>query len=159
MKGSVFYLFLIPNFSLCFYQLACRSNVEFRAVELCQQIASQKVIELAIKYAARNNRMALANKLESIGEDKGQQELEQQLENDKDCFENQNNEIEEELDFAPIVKKTEIEIRPISLSQGQRRNNPFLKKGNVPKLRGKVPLIFSKIFTLKLVKNWYFYID
>ena len=110
-------------------------------MELCQQIASQKVIELAIKYAARNNRMALANKLESIGEDKGQQELDLQLENDKNCFENQNNEIEEELDLAPIIKKPEVEIRPISLSQGQRRSNPFLKKNTAPKVRGKVLLI------------------
>lgn len=50
--------------------LACRNNTEYRAVDVCEQIGSQKVIELAIRYAARMRNMALANKLESIAETK-----------------------------------------------------------------------------------------
>ena len=54
--------------------------MEYRAVELCEQIASEKVIELAIKYARRINRIALSNKLESIADIK-EEEKEKNIEN------------------------------------------------------------------------------
>ncbi|XP_043479156.1 WD repeat and HMG-box DNA-binding protein 1 [Leptopilina heterotoma] len=106
--------------------LACRSKVEFRAVELCQQIASPKVIDLAIKYAARNGKMALANKLESIGENKIQEQEKQELEKEEADKANEINEIEEEPILPALVKKPEIEIRPLTYSQGLKKN-PFIK--------------------------------
>ncbi|XP_014610650.1 PREDICTED: WD repeat and HMG-box DNA-binding protein 1-like [Polistes canadensis] len=115
--------------------LACRSNVEYRAVELCEQIASQKVLDLAIKYAARINRTALMKKLESIADIKEKQEEEEKEEkenNDQNGTKNGDEIIEdtEELFLTPVVnKKSDIEIRPLSMTEtlSMRRSNPFLK--------------------------------
>ena len=134
------YRLILSNFLFCFFQLACRNNVEFRALELCQQIASPQVIELAIKYAARNNKMALANKLESIGEKEDLQKLDQEKESHDDCVEERDNEIMEEPLLASIIKKTEIEIKPLSFKQIQRKRNPFLKKENSSAIKGKILL-------------------
>lgn len=122
-----------------FQQLACRSKVEFRAVELCQQIASQKVIDLAIKYAARNGKMALANKLESIGENKVQEQMNQELEKEEADSANQINVIEEEPILPALVKKPEIEIRPLTYSQGLKKN-PFIKTKKAPEVTGLLAL-------------------
>lgn len=119
--------------------LACRSKVEFRAVELCQQIASQKVIDLAIKYAARNGKMALANKLESIGENKVQEQMNQELEKEEADSANQINVIEEEPILPALVKKPEIEIRPLTYSQGLKKN-PFIKTKKAPEVTGLLAL-------------------
>lgn len=93
---------------------------------MCQQIASPKVIDLAIKYAARNGKMALANKLESIGENKIQEQEKQELEKEEADKANEINEIEEEPILPALVKKPEIEIRPLTYSQGLKKN-PFIK--------------------------------
>ncbi|EDV20225.1 uncharacterized protein TRIADDRAFT_32433 [Trichoplax adhaerens] len=48
------------------FALACKSDREFRAAELCELLSDEHTISLAIKYAARNRRMALSQKLEDI---------------------------------------------------------------------------------------------
>ncbi|XP_012277279.1 WD repeat and HMG-box DNA-binding protein 1 isoform X2 [Orussus abietinus] len=117
--------------------LACRSNVEYRAVELCQEVATQKVIELAVKYAGRINRMALANKLESIFDSKNQSEEDEiePAENKDDgfavCDEIEEVENTPELILTPTTKKHTVEIKP--LTPTVRRNNPFLKTGSAPR--------------------------
>ncbi|KAG7206975.1 hypothetical protein KM043_000866 [Ampulex compressa] len=116
--------------------LACRSNLDYRAVELCEQVASQQVIELAIKYARRLNRVALANKLESIADIKDREVEEESEENEEG---HSNNRIEhvtdltEEPAFALATKKkTDLEIKPLSMNEtlSMKRSNPFLKSGN-----------------------------
>ncbi|XP_008217215.1 WD repeat and HMG-box DNA-binding protein 1 [Nasonia vitripennis] len=121
---------------------ACRNNVQFRAVELCQQIASQKVIELAIKYAGRLNKIALANKLESIADTKEPDEIIREVGTQEDIF---NDRIEtpdeDELLVTPSVKTPDVEIKPLTPSQTfSRRNNPFKKKGNTPISKGLMGL-------------------
>ncbi|XP_031834526.2 WD repeat and HMG-box DNA-binding protein 1 isoform X1 [Nomia melanderi] len=132
---------------LALFALACRNNLEYRAVELCEQIASEKVIELAIKYARRINRMALSNKLESIAdirEEKRDQDQEEKKSRDNDIEEGksdeeiQNDEIEESTIALTVQKEAEVQIKPLSMSEAlsMKRNNPFLKSGNSPATKG-----------------------
>ncbi|XP_047354511.1 WD repeat and HMG-box DNA-binding protein 1 isoform X1 [Vespa velutina] len=112
--------------------LACRNNVEYRAVELCEQIASQKVLDLAIKYAARINRTALMKKLESIADIKEQQDeqKESNAQNDMNNHDEIIVEDAEEILLTPVItKKPDIEIKPLSMNDAlsTRRSNPFLK--------------------------------
>ncbi|XP_071642540.1 WD repeat and HMG-box DNA-binding protein 1-like [Temnothorax longispinosus] len=116
--------------------LACRSNLEYRAVDICEQIASTKVIDLAIRYALRVNKVALANKLETIADAKSNSKdlKEEDVGNHQDDFTtNGNSSIndQEEDDVSlPSIKKPEIEIKPLAMSQTLKRVNPFLKAGS-----------------------------
>lgn len=125
--------------------------MEYRAVELCEQIASEKVIELAIKYARRINRIALSNKLESIADIK-EEEKEKNIEN-KDKNETINKSDDESLidndveEFSlNIIKKPDIEIKPLSMTEALsiKRNNPFLKNGNSPGTKGTIIIRIKK---------------
>ncbi|XP_077278003.1 WD repeat and HMG-box DNA-binding protein 1-like [Temnothorax americanus] len=115
---------------------ACRSNLEYRAVDICEQIASTKVIDLAIRYALRVNKVALANKLETIVDAKSNSKdsKEEDVGNHQDDFTtNGNSSIndQEEDDVSlPSIKKQEIEIKPLAMSQTLKRVNPFLKAGS-----------------------------
>ncbi|XP_033334142.2 WD repeat and HMG-box DNA-binding protein 1 isoform X2 [Megalopta genalis] len=131
---------------LALFALACRSNLEYRAVELCEQIASEKVIELAIKYARRMNRMALSNKLESIADVKEDEKemMQAEVTKDNDIEETKsddevkNDEIEESTISLTSQKKPDVEIKPLSISESlsMRRSNPFLKSGNSLEIKG-----------------------
>ncbi|XP_076237790.1 WD repeat and HMG-box DNA-binding protein 1 [Calliopsis andreniformis] len=124
--------------------LACRSNLEYRAVELCEQIASEKVIELAIKYARRINRVALSNKLESIADTKEEEKEKETESNDnneekiKSDDEEPDNDVEDLPFSLNIQKKPDVEIKPLSMTEAlsMKRNNPFLKSGNSPTTKG-----------------------
>lgn len=121
--------------------MACRSNVEYRAVELCEQLASQKVLDLAIKYAARINRTALMKKLESIADIKEQSEQkESNVQNDMNNHDETIVEDAEEIILTPVAtKKPDIEIKPLSMNQtlSMRRSNPFLKNACSQSTAGK----------------------
>lgn len=121
--------------------MACRSNVEYRAVELCEQLASQKVLDLAIKYAARINRTALMKKLESIADIKEQGEQEESnVQNDMNNHDETIVEDAEEIILTPVAtKKPDIEIKPLSMNQtlSMRRSNPFLKNACSQSIAGK----------------------
>lgn len=121
--------------------MACRSNVEYRAVELCEQLASQKVLDLAIKYAARINRTALMKKLESIADIKEQSEQkESNVQSDMNNHDETIVEDAEEIILTPVAtKKPDIEIKPLSMNQtlSMRRSNPFLKNACSQSIAGK----------------------
>ncbi|KAI4502565.1 hypothetical protein M0802_002477 [Mischocyttarus mexicanus] len=134
--------------------LACRNNVEYRAVELCEQIASQKVLDLAIKYAGRINRTALMKKLETIANDKEKREEEEKKEEEEERKEEEKEEEEVENNLqngtkngitiiddtkglflnSMTTKQPDIEIRPLSMTEtlSMRRSNPFLKITSSP---------------------------
>lgn len=133
--------------------------MEYRAVELCEQIASEKVIELAIKYARRINRIALSNKLESIADIK-EEEKEKNIENRDNDDENINKSDDESLidnDVEElslnIIKKPDIEIKPLSMTEALsiKRNNPFLKSGNSSGTKGII------IIRIKKRKNFFLF--
>lgn len=126
--------------------LACRSNLEYRAIELCEQLATDRVIELAIKYTRKINRVALANKIESIvdarQEDK-ENERETNNENDaaeriEDNSELLDNDTQQSTISLFSTKKPEMEIKPLSVTEAlsARRSNPFSKGGNSPATKG-----------------------
>jgi len=102
------------------------------------------VIDLAIRYALRVNKMTLANKLETIADAKSDSKdsKEEDMKNCQDDFTiNGNSSVndQEENDVSlPSIKKPEIEIKPLVMSQTLKRVNPFLKAGS-PSLspRGK----------------------
>ena len=117
-------------------------------MDICEQIASTKVIDLAIRYALRSNKMVLANKLETIADAKSDSKdtKEKEMENFQDDFTSNGNfngsqdiNSQEDNDVSlPSIKKPEIEIKPLAMSQTLKRVNPFLKAGS-PSLspRGK----------------------
>lgn len=52
------------------FALACKSDREFRAVELCELLPDAHSVSLAIKYAALTRRMNLANRLDTLARKK-----------------------------------------------------------------------------------------
>lgn len=113
-------------------------------MDICEQIAPTKVIDLAVRYALRINKMALANKLETIADGKSdfKDSKDEDMKTQEDDFTiNGNscvNDKEEDDVSLPSIKKPEIEIKPLAMSQTLKRVNPFLKAGS-PSLspRGK----------------------
>lgn len=106
-------------------------------MDICEQIASSRAIDLAIRYALRANKMALANKLEKIVDAKSdfKDSREEVTENHQDAFTNNgessiNSQEEEEEMPLPSLKKPEVEIKPLAMSQTLKRTNPFLKAGS-----------------------------
>lgn len=117
---------------------ACSANIEHTVVDLCQNIAPQNIIELAIKYASKSGKMALAKKLQNIAEEKNRK-ANDDFEEEEDIFagmEDESGNQNEEIILTPITKqKSEfIEIRPLTASLKKR--NPFLKKNNSPSTKG-----------------------
>ncbi|XP_020290374.1 WD repeat and HMG-box DNA-binding protein 1 [Pseudomyrmex gracilis] len=115
--------------------LACRSDLEYRAVDICEQIASPQTIDLAIRYAQRIHKMALANKLETIANEKSESNDDSKngnTENHQDNFASNSStdfpSQEEDEISLPAIKKPEVEIKPLSMTI--KRVNPFLKTGN-----------------------------
>ena len=47
-------------------QLACRSEHEYRAVEMCNLMPSYHVAQLALKYASKLGKMHLADKVSEV---------------------------------------------------------------------------------------------
>lgn len=130
-------------------------------MDICEQIASTKVIDLAIRYALRVSKAALAKKLETIADaksDSKDSKEEEEMENHQDDFISNgdssiNNQEDNEV-FLPSIKKPEIEIKPLAMSQTLKRVNPFLKAGNSslsPK-GNNTDILNSKTFLLFILK-------
>jgi hypothetical protein len=66
---------------VCYLQLACKSEREFRAVEVCEAMGAATV-QLAIKYASRLHLLSLAQRLATIAQ--AQQHTEPQEGEDED---------------------------------------------------------------------------
>lgn len=101
-------------------------------MNICEQIASTRAIDLAIRYALRVNKMALANKLETIADAKS--DSREEVKESQDIFTNNDNSSinsinsQEENDVPLLsLKKPEVEIKPLAMSQILKRTNPFLK--------------------------------
>lgn len=107
-------------------------------MDICEQIASTKVVDLAIRYALRVSKTALAKKLETIADtrfdSKDSKEEEEEMENHQNSFtSNDDSSINNQEDndvLLPSIKKPEVEIKPLAMSQTLKRINPFLKAGN-----------------------------
>jgi hypothetical protein len=51
---------------LLLLQLACRSGLEYRAVELCNLMPSHHIVQLAMKYASKLGKMNLSDKVSEM---------------------------------------------------------------------------------------------
>ena len=60
-------------------QLSCKLEREFRCVELAEMM-TQSVVTLAIRYASRSRRMALAQRLSELALEKANQEQQEEEE-------------------------------------------------------------------------------
>ncbi|XP_069678187.1 WD repeat and HMG-box DNA-binding protein 1 [Periplaneta americana] len=67
------------------FALACRSGLEFRAVELCSLMPSHQVVQLAMKYASKLGKMNLADKIAEVATQK-LEENETIVQNDHDIY-------------------------------------------------------------------------
>ncbi|XP_064622093.1 WD repeat and HMG-box DNA-binding protein 1-like [Lineus longissimus] len=57
------------------FALACKTDREFRAVEICKMMPDPHTVQLAIKYASRLNLMSLAEKLNDVVRMKHEEEM------------------------------------------------------------------------------------
>ena len=73
------FLFLLNLSRLFISKLACRSDRESRAADICEWVDSPELIELAIKYSSKMHRMQLAEKLSNLLETKMKEEEERNL--------------------------------------------------------------------------------
>ncbi|XP_067018365.1 WD repeat and HMG-box DNA-binding protein 1-like [Acropora muricata] len=64
------------------FALACKSDREFRAVELCELLPDAHSVSLAIKYAALTRRMNLANRLDALARQKAGLETAEEFEDE-----------------------------------------------------------------------------
>ncbi|XP_058806114.1 WD repeat and HMG-box DNA-binding protein 1 [Phymastichus coffea] len=117
---------------------AILQDVEYRVLEICQQIAPQKVLELAVRYCGYHNRHILATKLEKIACSKESQETSQHVDTQEDIFNNIETVEDDELLLVPTNNKVpDIIIKPLMPSQPfGRRSNPWTKKGNTSTSKG-----------------------
>ncbi|CAH3160505.1 unnamed protein product [Porites lobata] len=60
------------------FALACKSDREFRAAELCELLPDAHSVSLAIKYAARSRRMNLAKRLDDLARQKAALEADEE---------------------------------------------------------------------------------
>lgn len=100
-------------------------------------------LDLAIKYAARINRTALMKKLESIADIKEQQDEDNESDAQNDMKNHDDSIVDdaEEVLLTPVaIRKPEVEIRPLSMSDTLRRSNPFVKNVNSPSTTGLLGL-------------------
>lgn len=69
---------------LCFscVQLSCKLDREFRCVELAEMM-THNVVTLAIRYASRSRRMALAERLSELALEKASQIQEEEQEEEE----------------------------------------------------------------------------
>ncbi|XP_071962820.1 WD repeat and HMG-box DNA-binding protein 1-like [Antedon mediterranea] len=62
------------------FALACKSDREYRAVEICEQMESEHELSLAIKYASRLRRITLAQKLSELAKRRMEEKMEEEEE-------------------------------------------------------------------------------
>lgn len=103
-----FISFIINIFYFFHIQLACRTERESRALEVCQLMPSYHTVQLAIKYAGKLHRMQLADKLGEVASAKMEEEMERaakahQMEEEDDL----QMYVQIESIFAPGICKTE----------------------------------------------------
>ncbi len=65
-------------------QLACKTDREYRASEICRLMTSEHAVGLAIKYASRSRRLQLATRLSKIAQEMMEAEEEEEEEEEEE---------------------------------------------------------------------------
>uniref|UniRef100_A0A8D3DPI5 WD repeat and HMG-box DNA-binding protein 1 n=1 Tax=Scophthalmus maximus TaxID=52904 RepID=A0A8D3DPI5_SCOMX len=108
------------------FALSCKLEREFRAVELAE-LMTHNVVPLAIRYASRSRRMALAQRLSELALEKSNQVQEEEEQD------------EEEPEYSGI-RRPSGKSAPLAGSAGKANKAPVLKPlAPRPKPRSKVP--------------------
>ena len=68
-------------------QLACKTDREYRASEICRLMTSEHAVGLAIKYASRSRRIQLAERLSKIAQEMMEAEEEEEEEEEEEVVE------------------------------------------------------------------------
>ncbi|XP_029354075.1 WD repeat and HMG-box DNA-binding protein 1 isoform X2 [Echeneis naucrates] len=135
------------------FALSCKLEREFRSVELAE-LMTQNVVTLAIRYASRSRRMALAQRLSEIALEKageiqgeGQEEQEEEPEYSSikksssygqsevagGCYGNRHNQEEEEEQGEELCEEdNEQEMEMEEPTETRKRVNPFAKEAGSP---------------------------
>uniref|UniRef100_A0AAX7T7D7 WD repeat and HMG-box DNA-binding protein 1 n=1 Tax=Astatotilapia calliptera TaxID=8154 RepID=A0AAX7T7D7_ASTCA len=116
------------------FALSCKLEREFRCVELAEMM-TQNVVTLAIRYASRSRRMALAQRLSEIALEKSNQmQEEEQEEQEEDRRQNQQEEQEDEEERGEELMEEEDrqEMEPEEATETKKRVNPFAKEAGSP---------------------------
>uniref|UniRef100_A0A3B4GW80 WD repeat and HMG-box DNA-binding protein 1 n=1 Tax=Pundamilia nyererei TaxID=303518 RepID=A0A3B4GW80_9CICH len=124
------------------FALSCKLEREFRCVELAEMM-TQNVVTLAIRYASRSRRMALAQRLSEIALEKSNQMQEEEQEEQEEEPEysrrysrrqNQQEEQEDEEERGEELMKEEDrqEMEPEEATDTKKRVNPFAKEAGSP---------------------------
>ena len=82
------------------FQLACKTDREFRAVELCEMMPSSHTMQLAIKYASRLKRLTLAQRISELARHRVEEELAKIHHQEQ----HQAEEDEEEADYSAAIQ-------------------------------------------------------
>lgn len=73
---------MTQDFCFSCFQLSCKLDREFRSVELAEMM-THNVVTLAIRYASRSRRMALAERLSELALEKAGQIQEEEQEEEE----------------------------------------------------------------------------
>lgn len=129
------------------FALSCKLEREFRCVELAE-LMTQNVVTLAIRYASRSRRMALAQRLNEIALEKANQIQEEEEEQDEEPeYSRQtsgyshsaaaggrhgNRRTEEEEEEELREEEDEPEMETEEAEETRKRVNPFAKEATSP---------------------------
>ncbi|XP_033110580.1 WD repeat and HMG-box DNA-binding protein 1-like [Anneissia japonica] len=130
------------------FALACKSDREYRAVEICEKMVSEHELSLAIKYASRLRRIKLAQKLSELAKRRMEEEMMEEEEWDEEDTQNPNDCINRKNDHhwkSDTQTSNYVEDEEMEDNQGgvesdteetQQKTTPVLKlkpKDNIPK--------------------------
>uniref|UniRef100_A0A9J8BY43 WD repeat and HMG-box DNA-binding protein 1 n=1 Tax=Cyprinus carpio carpio TaxID=630221 RepID=A0A9J8BY43_CYPCA len=141
------------------FALSCKLEREFRCVELAE-IMTHSVVTLAIRYASRSRRMALAQRLSELALEKASQIQEEEQEEEEPAYQREyrgsnqmsrrlapvENGCEEEEEYPQeeqMDAEESTETRKLSL-------NPFKKGGKSPERPSPKPKYLINIFKLQV---------
>uniref|UniRef100_A0A3Q4GVV0 WD repeat and HMG-box DNA-binding protein 1 n=1 Tax=Neolamprologus brichardi TaxID=32507 RepID=A0A3Q4GVV0_NEOBR len=145
------------------FALSCKLEREFRCVELAEMM-TQNVVTLAIRYASRSRRMALAQRLSEIALEKSNQMQEEEQEEQEEEPEysrrysrrqNQQEEQEDEEERGEELMEEEDrqEMEPEEATETKKRVNPFAKEAGSPIKPSPTPTSSSQPRVTNILDN------
>ena len=76
----------LDSISVLSLQLACKTQRESRAMEICELMPTQHAVQLAVKYATRLRFMQLATQLNELAHRKAAEEMEEEEEEEEPVY-------------------------------------------------------------------------
>ncbi|XP_029904216.1 WD repeat and HMG-box DNA-binding protein 1 isoform X2 [Myripristis murdjan] len=138
------------------FALSCKLEREFRCVELAE-LMTQNAVTLAIRYASRSRRMALAQRLSEIALEKANQMNEEEFVEQEDSsirrtsgysqaeatgyhYNNRHHQEEEEEQREELEEEEGRDMETEDAAENRKRLNPFAKRGSSPEKPALKPI-------------------